>query len=165
MNRIAIIGRPGSGKSTFAVALSNKRHLPVFHLDKIFFTHHWKQRNREEFLKLQQQWIALPQWIIDGNSLKSLEMRYQSADLVIVFLLPKWKCFWRIIQRRFQDKNPVIDDRASNCPEKLSLKLLYYTWSFERRLFPILSELQKKYPDTPLTFITSDQETTGLIHP
>lgn len=164
MNRIAIIGRPGSGKSTFAVELFKRLRLPVFHLDKIFFTDHWKERNQEEFLRLQQEWIDHPRWIIDGNSLKSLEMRYKTADHIFVFLLPKWRCVWRIIKRRIQHKNPSIDDRANNCPEKISWKLLYYTWSFEDRLFPILKELHEKYPQTKLTFITSDQQKKILLN-
>ena len=164
LNRITIVGRPGSGKSTYAVELSKRFQIPVFHLDKIFFTDHWKERDREEFLTLQQNWIDHPQWILDGNSLKSLELRYQASDLIIVFLLPKWKCLWRIIQRRFQRKNHLIDDRASNCPEKLSLKLLYYTWTFEHRLLPILTELQENHPDVKIAFITSDAQKKALFN-
>lgn len=36
-NRIAVIGLPGSGKSTFAIQLANILHLPVHHLDKHMF--------------------------------------------------------------------------------------------------------------------------------
>ena len=36
--RIMIFGRPGSGKSTFAVELALKLNLPLYHLDKYFVT-------------------------------------------------------------------------------------------------------------------------------
>ncbi|MFW5904155.1 MAG: AAA family ATPase [Candidatus Saliniplasma sp.] len=34
--KIAIIGSPGSGKSTFAKKLGKKLNIPVYHLDSYF---------------------------------------------------------------------------------------------------------------------------------
>ena len=53
-------------------------------------------------------------WIIDGNSTKSLEMRYSKADLVLYFNYPRYLCYWRIFKRLFY-KNKLIDDRAEGC--------------------------------------------------
>ncbi|MBW8308868.1 MAG: hypothetical protein K0M45_04430 [Candidatus Paracaedibacteraceae bacterium] len=55
--RIMVFGRPGSGKSTFAVEMVKKLSLPVYHVDKIFFKSHWQKRSRENFLTLKQEWI------------------------------------------------------------------------------------------------------------
>lgn len=35
--KICIFGRPGSGKSTFALQLHKKLNLPLYHLDKYFY--------------------------------------------------------------------------------------------------------------------------------
>jgi adenylate kinase family enzyme len=48
--RIMIFGIPGSGKSTFAAKLSQQLGLPLFHLDKYFFTRDWQERDYDEFL-------------------------------------------------------------------------------------------------------------------
>ncbi|HPK59252.1 MAG TPA: adenylate kinase, partial [Bacilli bacterium] len=35
MKKVIVIGCPGSGKSTFSIALHNKTGLPLYHLDMI----------------------------------------------------------------------------------------------------------------------------------
>lgn len=72
-----IIGRPGSGKSTFSIMLQKSLNIPLFHLDKYFFIADWVPREYEDFLSLQKELVAKPCWIIDGNSSKSFEIRYQ----------------------------------------------------------------------------------------
>jgi adenylate kinase family enzyme len=131
--KIMIFGRPGSGKSTFAFALAQKLALPLHHLDKHFFTANWVERNYEEFLDIQYNIVDQKEWIIDGNSLHSLNIRYSEADICIYFNYPRWLCFLRLIKRRFT-KNPAIDDRALGCKEKTSWRLIKYMWTFEYRL-------------------------------
>ena len=156
--RIAIVGRPGSGKSTFAIQLAQTLDIPVFHVDKIFFTDHWIERKKEDFLRLHTEWIKQPTWIIDGNALNSsLGDRYASADCVIAFIPSKWLCLWRVIKRRFSKTNPSIDDRAPNCPERVSWKLVTYLWTYENRLHPLLQHLNQSYPDVTLITVTSDE--------
>ena len=46
--------------------------------------------NYEEFLKIQQEIVDQPSWIIDGNNSTSFETRWQKADLVIYFNFPRW---------------------------------------------------------------------------
>jgi len=68
-----IIGRPGGGKSTFALQLQTLFQYPLHHLDKHFYIDHWEPRNYQEFLAIQQELVDSPTWIIDGNSTKSFE--------------------------------------------------------------------------------------------
>jgi len=156
-----IFGRPGSGKSTFANHLGKTLNLPVYHLDKIFYTHNWVERDKQEFLSLQQKMVNLDNWIINGNATKSLEMRYAKADIAIYFLFPRITCLRRIIKRRFT-KNNHIDDRALNCPEKISWKLIWYMWTFNWRAKKTVANLQQKYPQTKFYLIKSDHELTNL---
>lgn len=152
-----IFGRPGSGKSTFALALHKTTKLPLHHLDKHFFTKNWVERDTQEFLKIQQSIVDTDCWIIDGNSIKSLELRYSKADLVLHFNYPKWICYFRVFKRIFA-KNSEIDDRAECCPEGVSWKLLKYMWDYEKRVEEPMAYLQEKYPDVPFVEIKSDQE-------
>lgn len=164
--RIAIIGRPGSGKSTFAIQLAQTLDIPVFHVDKIFFTDNWVESPKEGFLRLHTEWINQPTWIIDGNALNSsLGDRYAKADCVIAFTPSKWLCLWRVIKRRFSKTNPRIDDRASNCPERISWKLITYLWTYENRLHPLLQQLKLTYPDVTLIIVTSDDVSQTNLPP
>ena len=41
MQRILILGSPGTGKSTLSRELSHILQLPVYHLDQLFFEANW----------------------------------------------------------------------------------------------------------------------------
>lgn len=84
IKRVMIMRRLGSGKSTFAYQLHQKTTLPLCHLDKYFFTDYWQERNDEKFIAIQQELVNQEQWIIDGNSTKSFEMRYKYGRVLIL---------------------------------------------------------------------------------
>lgn len=150
-----IMGRSGSGKSTFAYELHQKINFPLHHLDKYFFTDYWQERNYEEFIGIQQELVNQEQWIIDGNSTKSFEMRYKRADVCLYFNFPRYLCYWRVFKRLLY-KEISIDDRADNCCERVSWSLLKYMWGFEKRVEPILNLLKHNYPDVRFIEINSD---------
>lgn len=155
--RIVIFGRPGSGKSTFAFELSKFLKLPLYHLDRYFFVENWAERNHDEFLKIQKDIVAKDKWIIDGNSLRSLEIRYARADLVLCFIYPCWLCYFRVFKRLFK-RNTKILDRAEGCKERISWSLLKYIWTYQKRMTKSLPMLRNKYPDVNYVEITSDTE-------
>lgn len=163
IKRIMIIGRPGSGKSTFSVQLQKKLNLPLFHLDKYFFEKNWVERDYQEFLSSQKEMISNPSWIIDGNSTKSYEMRYKNADLCLYFNFPRWLCYGRVFKRLFH-KHPDIDDRAPECSETVRWSLLKYMWNFENRVNPILQQLQSQYPHVQFIELRSDLEVNRFIN-
>ena len=156
-NRIMIIGKSGSGKSTFAIKLKQLLGIPIYHLDKYFFVDHWVERNYNEFIAIQNKMITESTWIIDGNSTKSYEMRYKRAELCIYFNFPLWRCYLRIVKRLFY-KHPNIDDRAPNCHETIRWSLIKYLWGFENRVNPILQRLRATYPSVQFVELKSDRD-------
>lgn len=162
MKRIMIMGRSGSGKSTFAYQLYEHTKLPLYHLDKYFFTDFWKEKDSQKFLKFQQTIVNEEHWIIDGNSTKSFEMRYKRAQICIFFNFPRYLCYWRVFKRLFF-KDIRLDDRANNCRETVRWSLLKYMWSFENRVNPILSRLKINYPKVIFLEIRSDKELIQLF--
>ncbi|MDB6081404.1 MAG: hypothetical protein JWO53_676 [Chlamydiia bacterium] len=161
-SRVMIFGIPGSGKSTFAVRLGELVHLPVDHLDRHFFVANWAERDYSEFLQIQKTLVEKERWIIDGNSIKSFEMRFQRATLVLYFKYNRLLCLWRIFKRLFR-KNPQILDKAEGCPEKVRLRLISYLWGFDIRVSHSIQELCKKYPDVPFYVVQSDREAEKII--
>jgi adenylate kinase family enzyme len=160
--RCIIFGIPGSGKSTFALRLSHLLNLPLFHLDKYFFTSGWQERNYEEFLAIQKKLIKKDSWIIDGNATRSLEIRYKEADLVIYFRFNRLLCLYRIFKRLIT-KNPRISDRAEGCQEKVRLRLVKYLFGFPKRVESHLKELKKKYPSTPFYEFVNDKQMEAFL--
>jgi adenylate kinase family enzyme len=163
--RIMIIGRPGSGKSTYGHQLSQELSIPVHHLDKHFFMANWTPRNYDEFLAIQQNLIDQDQWIIEGCSIRSLEMRYAEADICIYLTTPRWLCLYRLIKRLFFN-NKHIDDRAEGCVESLSWNLIKYTWTFNYRRNHFvpneLAYLRKQYPDVTFYTVRTKRECQQL---
>jgi adenylate kinase family enzyme len=143
--RIKIFGRPGSGKSTFANSLAHSLNIPIYHLDKHFFTSGWIERDYSEFLNIQKNIVNGNTWIVDGNSTRSLEMRWSKADLILYFNFPKMICYFRILKRFFQP-NKTFDDRATGCDETIRISLLKYIWTFEQRVKEQITTFKAKYP-------------------
>ncbi|OYZ36510.1 MAG: DNA topology modulation protein [Alphaproteobacteria bacterium 16-39-46] len=156
-----IFGRPGSGKSTFALKLHKATKLPLHHLDKHFFEENWIERDYQEFLNIQQALVDQEAWIIDGNSLKSLEMRYGRADTALYFNFPIGQCYWRVFKRLF-DKNPEIDDRAEGCRETVKMDLLRYIWRVPKRVALYLDFLRETYPNVRFIEIKSKRDLKKL---
>ncbi len=118
MQRVLIIGCPGSGKTTYAKALSAKTGLPLVHLDKLYHRDNWQAINREEFEPKLQAELEKSEWIIDGNFNRTIKHRLSYCDTVFYFDLPVLFCLWGAIKRTIQNYGKTRDDVGGNCPER-----------------------------------------------
>jgi len=100
-------------------------------------------------------------WIIDGNNTRSLEMRFERADLVIYFNFPKAICLFRIF-KRFLRPNTSFDDRAAGCVERITWSLLRYMWGFEKRVVQDVKKLKEQYPQVPFKEIKNNRDLDNL---
>ena len=88
MQKVIVIGCPGSGKSTFSRALSQKTDLPLFHLDMLYWNADRTTVEKSVFLSRLSEILSLDKWIIDGNYNRTVEMRLKECDTVFLFDLP-----------------------------------------------------------------------------
>ena len=86
--RVAVIGCPGGGKSTFSRSLRDRVGLPLYHLDAIYWRDDRTHLSREEFYPLMREIIAREEWIVDGNYNATLEWRISACDLLIFLDYP-----------------------------------------------------------------------------
>lgn len=161
-SRIMIFGKPGSGKSTFAQHLHEKTNLPLYHLDRHFYTQNWIERDYQEFMKIQHKIVSQDRWIVDGNNTKSFNLRYLRSQLCIYFNYPRRLCLWRIFKRKFAGKNPLIKDRADGCSENMRWSLIKYTWTFECRVNQHIAELRSHYPEVKFIEIRNNADLKKL---
>ena len=82
MNKIIVIGCPGSGKSTFSKELHNKTGIPLFHLDMMFWNADKTTVEKSVFRKRLLNILKLDKWIIDGNYQSTMESRLRECDTV-----------------------------------------------------------------------------------
>jgi hypothetical protein len=101
MQRVAVLGRGGAGKSTLAVRLGQLTGLPVIELD----THFWAWPTRtppEKWAAVQRELLARhDKWIMDGDlgDHDVPGVRLAAADTVIVLDYPLARCAWRALRR------------------------------------------------------------------
>ena len=100
MEKILVIGSPGAGKSTFARRLRDETGIPLHYLEGIplhyldLLWHRPDRTNvaREEFDMRLAQILEMDRWIIDGNYLRTLEMRIRACDTVFLLDYPMKVC-------------------------------------------------------------------------
>jgi len=102
VDRIAIIGCGGSGKSTVARQLAAALDLPLTHLDAIYYDESWNPLRQDEFAAKQERLVAGGRWVIEGNYASTLPVRLSAADTLIFLDIPAATCLWGIAERRWR---------------------------------------------------------------
>lgn len=158
--RIMIIGSPGSGKSTFARKLRDKSGLPLFYLDMIKHKPDRTEIPRDEFNIKLAEIIKLPEWIIDGNYQRTLEVRMKEADTIILFDLPTEVCLEgakaRIGTKR--EELPWIETE-----DTLEGGFLQWIEDFSEKQLPEIYSLLKRYSDKEIVVFKSREEADAFI--
>ncbi len=156
--KILIFGLPGSGKTFFARKISKTLHLPIFHVDKHFFEKDWVERDQDHFLEDVRSVLKTDKWIIDGNGMRTLEMRYKEADIAIYCKLSRLLCLYRIFYRWLLSFGKMKEDWPAGATNSISWKLIKYLWQFPRKYKEQIEQLQGKYPKVKFFEIKSRSE-------
>ena len=140
MQKLIIIGCPGSGKTTFAEKLNKITKLPLYHLDAIWHKPDRSHISRENFDECISRIFNTDEWIIDGNYNRTIEMRLQQCDTVFLFDLPTELCIQGAVERLGKGRYdlPWIE-------KELSDSLKQTIEEFPLKSLPRIYELLEKY--------------------
>lgn len=140
MEKVIIIGCPGAGKSTFARKLKEKTGLPLFYLDMIWHKPDGTNISRDEFDGKIKEIMKKEQWILDGNYIRTLEMRLKECDTVFLLDYPLELCLEGASSRIGKERPdmPWIES-------ELDLEFRQFIVDFPRDSLPKIYELLKKY--------------------
>lgn len=153
VERIAVIGCGGSGKSHLARRLGAALSLPVTHLDALYYDTSWNPLAPEAFAALQRDLVAAPAWVIDGNYASSLPIRLAAADAVVFLDLPALTCLWGIAQRRLRGS-----------PERITIEFLRYVLHYRRAMRPRVRQLLATHAShTRVVTLTSRHSTSRWL--
>lgn len=92
MQKVLVIGCPGAGKSTFARRLRDATGLPLYYLDRLWHRPDRTTLSRQAFDAQLSHLIRRDRWIIDGNYLRTLEIRLAACDTVFLLDVPLDEC-------------------------------------------------------------------------
>lgn len=143
MQRVAVVGSGGAGKTTFALACSEATGLPVVHLDKHFWHPGWIESDPEDWRERQADLLIGGEWIADGNYGNTLDLRLSLADTIIWLDFSRYVCLLGAVRRTlFNLGRPM---QAVGCPERFDREFLKWVWEFPRQSRPKLLEAIERH--------------------
>jgi adenylate kinase family enzyme len=165
--RVLVIGMAGSGKSTFARALSAKTALPVIHLDVHYWKPGWVEPSEHEWREKQRRLLAGEAWIADGNYYETLDVPLQRAETVVMLDTPWWLCAARAFVRGIRDPG---NEMPEGCEESTARRLRD-EWSLVGRMWTHRRSepergraiVSRHAPNTPLYVLRSKREAAEFL--
>ena len=128
MQRVAIVGSGGAGKSTLARALGERTGLPVVHLDEHYWRPGWVETPPDEWRARQAELCAADRWIIDGNYSGTVDLRLATADTLVFLDLPRRVTIPAVLRRWARHRGRPV--QAAGCPERTSAEFLRWLWAY-----------------------------------
>ena len=103
MNKVAVFGNAGGGKSTLSKCLSEITDLPWVPLDSLQYRPGGNKDSHTEFKAAHDALLNQDQWIVDGfGSIDTLWNRLAAADTLIYLYMPVPQHYWWATKRLIQ---------------------------------------------------------------
>ena len=159
-----IIGCCGAGKSTLAKKVSEKTHLPLIHLDKLFWRPNWEETSKEKWENIVEKASDDPRWIMDGNYGGTMDIRLKKADTIVFLNRSTWLCLFRVIKRMLLNYGQTRFDMAKGCRERFDFDFLKYVYNFNKTRKPnILDKLNAIRQDKQIFILNNEREVRKFL--
>lgn len=166
MQRVMIVGQPGSGKSRLAREMGKRTGLPVVHIDTIHWQPGWIERSVDEKTRLCLEVEARDQWIFEGGHSTTWENRIGRADLLVWIDRSSALRFWRVLVRTLSYRGGTRPDLPKDCPEQLSNlpEFFRFMWTTRQSARVKMKQLAAKAPSTcRVVYLRSNRQTRAFL--
>lgn len=166
MQRVMIVGQPGSGKSMLAREMGKRTGLAVIHIDTIHWQPGWVERSRDEKTRLCLAVEARDQWIFEGGHSTTWENRIGRADLLVWIDRSSALRFWRVLMRTLSHRGRPRLDLPRDCPEQLRRlpEFLRFMWTTRKTARAKLEQLAATAPSTcRVVCLRSNRQTRAFL--
>lgn len=100
MKKIAVFGKPGSGKSTLSKSLASATRIKLHALDSILYKQDGGLVDRKIYDMEHETILCSDSWIIDGfGPIESFNKRLEVADTLVYIDLPYIVSYWLVTKR------------------------------------------------------------------
>jgi len=166
MLKIAVFGKPGSGKSTLSKDLASAIGIPLHQLDSILYDKNGDMVDRKTYDRKHENILSFDSWIIDGFDLMTpFNKRLAVADTLIYIDLPYVVSYYLVTKRFLKGlivKPEGWPDNSSVLKGTLqSYKVLKLCPTFWNDNF--LKKLEKLSTNKSLYVIRSISELNGFV--
>ncbi len=158
MQKVIIIGCPGSGKSFFSKKLNEVTKLPLYHLDNIYHKQDGTHISREEFDNKLQEIFQKEKWIMDGNYQRTLEVRIKEADTIFLLDFNTETCINGALDRVGKDRDDIPWKE-----DKLNEEFKEFILNFSKNQLPVIYELLDKYKEKNIIIFKNREEIETYI--
>ncbi len=160
MQKVIVIGCPGSGKSTFSKVFANKTGLPLVHLDLLYWNADKTTVSKELFLERLCDVLTQDQWIIDGNYESTMELRIHACDTVFFLDYPVEVCFDGIQERKGRPRTdmPWIEN-----PDDIDGEFIDFIKNYNVKSKPKVVSLLQKHKDKNVIVFKSREESENFL--
>lgn len=138
MKKLLVLGPYGAGKTKFSSELSESLNIPVFHLDRFFWLRDWETPSKEKWEAINKNITIQKEWIIDGNYIKTLDIRIIEADIIIYLDVNRWVAFYRVIRRTLLNLRKSRADLPDECKDKIDLRFFLSVLKFNDIIKPLI---------------------------
>lgn len=163
LTRIAVIGCPGSGKTTLSNKLGKILCRKVIHLDKVLWNPNWEMLPYDERKIIHDNLIAADNWLIDGMWRSHLVDRIERATTVIFLDYKRRVSFFRALKRRIKYAGKQRDDIAEGCLEKSDLYFTRYIWNFHKNVRPLIYSLAESHPQVKMIVLSTPKAAKQFV--
>jgi adenylate kinase family enzyme len=146
MNRVAVFGNAGGGKSTLSKRLAEMTGLPMVALDLLKYKSGGGEVSYEEYKAAHDRLLQQDQWIIDGyGSLDTVWKRLEVADTLVYMDMPVLRHYWWVTKRFLKGSLVPPENWPENSPLlKGTLNSYYTVWLCHKKLTPKYREYVHK---------------------
>jgi hypothetical protein len=143
VERVAVIGNSGGGKSVLARQIAARFDLPYIEIDGILWRNGWRLAPEAEYRSQHDRIIAQDRWVIDGLGRRdSAPARLARATDIVLIDLPLWVHFWLAAERQIKWASGSLNDPPAGIDEMPTTRGLFQNiWEVDRSWMPELRQL------------------------
>lgn len=122
--RIAIVGRTGSGKTTLGRLLASVMDTPHIELDSLYFEPDFSTVSAPILRERTAEAVAGDRWVTDGNKKAVRDLVWAKADTIVWLDYPVAVSLWRLAGRAVTRANTLQVEAAQTGDRKRLPRLL-----------------------------------------